>query len=128
MERLSRYARAWVGLTQQPFLVALRDGMVSLRAIRRWLVQNYFFLEGLLAFQADLLLRAPQPHRSILALGTVFTARELDWLYMQELDWTVPAHPAVTQYLRYLQELEAQPYSLAAVLHWALTAVWWMSG
>lgn len=123
MERLSdlryRHARAWVGLAQQPFLMALRDGMVSLRAIRRWLAQDYMFLEGLMGFQADLLYRAPQSHRPILALAVISTVRELDWLSMQDLDLAVRPHPAVTHYLSYLQELEAQPYALATVLHWA---------
>ncbi|HEU4740057.1 MAG TPA: hypothetical protein VFS50_00485 [Meiothermus sp.] len=123
MERLSdlryRHTRAWAGLAQQPFLLAVRDGMVSLRAIRRWLAQDCFFVEGLMGFQAGLLHRAPQPHRLILAQGLVSTVRELDWLYLQDLDLSARPHPAVTQYLNYLRELEAQPYPLAAVLHWA---------
>ncbi|ADH62739.1 transcriptional activator, TenA family [Allomeiothermus silvanus DSM 9946] len=127
MERLSdlryRHARAWVGLAQQPFLMALRDGMVSLRAIRRWLAQDYMFLEGLMGFQADLLYRAPQSHRPILTLAVISTVRELDWLNMQDLDLAVRPHPAVTHYLSYLQELEAQPYSLAIVMHWVLYRV-----
>lgn len=124
MERLSdlryRHAQAWASLAQQPFLLAVRDGMVSLKSIRRWLAQDYLFVEGLMRFQADLLHRAPQPHRLILAQGVVSTVHELDWLHMQELDLEAQTHPAVAEYLDYLGELEAQPYPLAAVVHWAL--------
>lgn len=115
-----RHARAWAGLARQPFLLAVRDGLVSRSAIRRWLAQDYRFVEGLMRFQAGLLRRAPQAHRLILAQGVVCTVRELDWLHMQDLDLAARPHPAVARYLDYLDELEAQPYPLAAVLHWAL--------
>lgn len=124
MQRLSvlrqNHWDSWSKLQSQPFLRLLRQGKVPSDALRRWMTQDFYFLEGLVRFQALLLQRAPRPDRMVLAQAIVMSVEDLDWLSAQDLDLSQPRHNTTEAYLEFLGGLAARSYELGSVLHWVL--------
>ncbi|MBI5812757.1 MAG: hypothetical protein HZB27_09425 [Meiothermus silvanus] len=119
-----RHLEAWMALRDEPFVQLLAAGRVPPAVAKRWLEQCHYWDEGLLRFLTRLLRKAPQPHRRVLALAIQAIVEEIDVLRAdEELDLSAPIHPSRQEYLNFLQELEAQPYPVAMVMHWVLYRV-----
>lgn len=116
-----RHLEAWTALEDEPFVRLLAAGKVPPTAARRWLEQCHHWDEGLLHFLSALLCKAPQTHRRVLALAIQAVVEEIDVLQAnEELDHSAPIHPSRREYLAFLQELQAQTYAVAMVIHWVI--------
>jgi len=113
----------WERLLDHPFLRRLRAGEVSERSVYAWMEQNYRFVEGLLALQAQLVPRAPRAHRLVLAHGLVGVVEDLDWMAIQPINPGAPAHPARERYLAFLRLLQQEPYPVSIVSLWTINRV-----
>ncbi len=110
----------WKKLLSHPTLQRLASGAVSERSTYAWMEQNFRFVEGLLAFQAQLLPRAPRRHRLVLATGLVDIVEDLDWMAIQPIDTEAPPHPARERYLAFLRMLGQEPYPIGMVSLWVM--------
>lgn len=110
----------WERLLRHPFLQRLRAREVSERSVYAWMEQNFHFAEGLLGLQAQLVHRAPNPHRLVLAHGLVGIVEDLDWMTVQPIDPQADTHPARERYLAFLRLLGQEPYPVSIVSLWAI--------
>jgi len=110
----------WQRLLEHPVLRRLAEGSLSERSIYAWMEQDYRFVEGLLAFQAQLLTRAPSQHRLVLAHGLSAIVEDLDWMEFQPININAPPHPARQRYLEFLRTIAQEPYQVGATILWVL--------
>jgi len=110
----------WRRLLEHPVLRRLAEGNLSERSIYAWMEQDYRFVEGLLAFQAQLLPRAPSQHRLVLAHGLSVIVEDLDWMEFQPININAPPHPTRQRYLAFLRMLSQEPYRVGATTLWVL--------
>jgi len=110
----------WKKLLSHPMLRRLARGDVSEKSTYAWMEQNFCFVEGLLAFQAQLLPRAPRRHRLVLATGLVDIVEDLDWMAIQPINTKAPPHPARGRYLAFLRMLGQEPYPIGVVSLWLM--------
>jgi len=110
----------WKKLLGHPMLRRLASGEVSERSTYAWMEQNFRFVEGLLAFQAHLLPRAPRRHRLVLATGLVDIVEDLDWMAVQPINTEAPPHPARERYLAFLRMLGQESYRVGVVSLWVM--------
>ncbi|WP_457631594.1 hypothetical protein [Oceanithermus sp.] len=120
LELRDKHWEEWKKLLVHPMLQRLASGALSERSTYAWMEQNYRFVEGLLAFQAHLLPRAPRQHRLVLAHGLVGIVEDLDWMAVQPIDTNAPPHPARERYLAFLRMLAQEPYNVGIVSLWML--------
>ncbi len=122
-ELISRHQGLWQAATRHPFLEGVREGTLPQDAFRRWLVQDYHFVRGLLRAQAYVLAAAPRPDQRVLAAGLVGLVDELDWFEAharsRELDLQAPLHPACQAYVEFLWGLQQAPYAAQITALWA---------
>jgi len=110
----------WKKLLSHPMLKKMADGSLSDRSIYAWMEQDYCFVEGLLAFQSQLLPRAPRQHRLVLAHGVVAIVEDMDWMEFQPINIKAPPHPTRERYLAFLRMLSQESYNVGAVILWVL--------
>ncbi len=115
--------RGWEKVIGHPFLRLVSENALSQRSAQAWIEQNYHFVEGMLAFQADLLKRAPQRHRLVLANGLSSIVEDLDWMLYQPIDLAAPPHPARQRYIAFLRMLGQQPYPVGITGLWAINRI-----
>lgn len=120
---LVRYRALWDSATRHPFLEGVRTGILPEPAFRRWLVQDYHFVRGLLTSQAYVLAAAPRPDQRVVASGLLALVDELDWFegHARErgLALEVHVHPACQEYVDFLQSLHHAPYPAQITALWA---------
>ncbi len=96
----------WKEATTAAFLEAIAAGSLPGAAFERWLVQDYHFARGLLAFQALALARAPRHCHEALVGGLAALDQELRWFESQAtrrgLDLKQPLHPTCRRYTDFL--------------------------
>src|SRR2546425_2161831 len=107
----------WDEATRSPFLDALAAGSLAADAFRRWLGQDYLFANGLMAFQAILLSKAPRDCRKPLIGGLIALDRETDWFESHaarlRLDLDAAPHPTCRRYTDFLMRCAyTQPYAV----------------
>ncbi len=113
----------WREATEAEFLSAIRDGDLPREAFQRWLVQDYSFAKGLVAFQAIAVSRAPRPAQKVLIGGLSALDAELDWFeknaQRQALELNAALHPTCRRYVDYLiASAYTQPFEvLLAILY-----------
>lgn len=105
---LARHPELWHRATRHPFLDGVRDGSLPEESFRRWLVQDYHFVRGLLPAQAYVLAASLRPDQRVLASGLVGLAEELDWFEQHArprgLSLEVAVHPTCRAYVDFLLE------------------------
>jgi thiaminase/transcriptional activator TenA len=120
---LARHPELWRRATRHPFLDGVRDGSLPEEAFRRWLVQDYHFVRGLLPAQAYVLAASPRPDQRVLASGLAGLAEELDWFEQHArsrgLSLEVALHPTCRAYVDFLQGLRELPYAAQITALWA---------
>ena len=113
----------WREATEAEFLSAIRDGNLPREAFQRWLVQDYSFANGLVAFQAIAVAKTPRPVQQVLIGGLSALDAELDWFEQnaqrQSLDLNAALHPTCRRYVDYLiASAYTQPFEvLLAILY-----------
>lgn len=122
-ELLERHRALWERATRHPFLRGVREGTLPEEAFRRWLVQDYHFVRGLLRAQAYVLAGSNRPDQRVLASGLVALVDELDWFERHAaargLALDVPVHPTCGEYVDFLLSLRDQPYAAQITALWA---------
>ncbi len=120
---LSRHQDLWDRATRHPFLEGVRDGTLPQEAFSRWLVQDYWFVRGLLQAQAQILAGAPRRDQKVLASGLLALAEELDWFEgsagSRNLSLDEPLQPAASEYVGFLRGLFREPYPAQITALWA---------
>jgi thiaminase/transcriptional activator TenA len=112
----------WKKATTAEFLNAVESGTVGGTVFSRWLVQDYFFAQGLTSFQAVLTAKVPRScHKPVIA-GLVALDSELDW-FEEHAGWlglelSVEPHPTCRHYVDFLlRAAYTEPYPvLLAIL------------
>jgi thiaminase/transcriptional activator TenA len=98
----------WAEGTQARFLDAVADGSLPAEAFQRWLVQDYFFAQGLTRAQGAMLARAPRAAFQVLIDGLAALALELEWFeaHAQRLNLKLDAspHPVAARYVDFLTD------------------------
>ena len=88
------------------FLDAVGDGSLPEEAFRRWLVQDYLFVQGFTRFLALAASRTPRPAQSTLIGGLAALDAELAWFEghaeARGLDLGAAAHPTCRRYVDFL--------------------------
>jgi thiaminase len=120
---LSRHSELWHRATRHPFLDGVRDGTLPQEAFRRWLVQDYHFVRGLLRAQAYVLAAAPRSDQRVLAAGLLGLVDELEWFegHAASRGWDLQArgHPTCHAYVEFLWGLPQAPYAAQITALWA---------
>lgn len=120
---LDRHPDLWERATRHPFLDGVRQGTLPEAAFRRWLVQDYHFVRGLLQAQACVLAAAPRPDQRVLASGLVALVDELDWFErhasQRGLSLDAALHPTCQEYVEFLVGLRHGPYAAQITALWA---------
>lgn len=123
-ELIQRHAQAWRAATAHPFLDGVRDGNLPDGAFAAWLQQDHLFISDLLAFQAQLLARAPRPAQKVLAAGLVALEAELTWFEENSVRDGLPLgaapHPTTEAYRREFERLLMEPFGVGVTGLWAL--------
>lgn len=113
----------WERATRHPFLDGVRTGQLPEQAFRRWLVQDYHFVSGLLRAQAHMLAASPRADQKTLAGGLVALVDELGWFEGHArrlgLSLDVPVHPTCREYVEFLADLRPRPYAAQITALWA---------
>ena len=88
------------------FLDAVGDGSLPEEAFRRWLVQDYLFVQGFTRFLALAASRTPRPAQSTMIGGLAALDAELAWFEghaeARGLDLGAAAHPTCRRYVDFL--------------------------
>lgn len=111
----------WTAATSARFLDAVADGTLPPEAFQRWLVQDYFFAQGLARVQGAMLAKAPRPAFGPLIDGLGALQSELEWFesHAQRLGLrlTVERHPACTRYVDFLvATVHHEPFPVLAAM------------
>ena len=96
----------WRHATTANFLDAIGDGTLPVVAFNRWLVQDYYFANGLTVLQALAVGKAPRQFRKPLVAGLNALEAELEWFEAQArvrgLDLGVSVQEACRHYTDFL--------------------------
>jgi thiaminase/transcriptional activator TenA len=110
----------WRAGTTARFLDAAAAGQLPAEAFRRWLVQDYLFAKGLMAYQALTLAKAPRDCHGPLVSGLGALDNELNWFegHAARLGLDLEAEPlpacrAYTDFLMRAATSQALPVLLA---------------
>jgi formylaminopyrimidine deformylase / aminopyrimidine aminohydrolase len=121
---IERHDRSWREAIRHRFLDGVRTGTLPAEAFETWLVQDYLFVLGGLAFQSRLIPRVPRRDQALLIGGLAALEAELGWFEAKArergLALEEPAHPANAAYGEFLASLEDEPYPAAITALWAL--------
>lgn len=120
---VTNHRALWERATRHPFLDGVRTGQLPAQAFRRWLVQDYHFVSGLLRAQAHMLAASPRTDQKTLAGGLVALVDELDWFEGHArrlgLSLDVPVHPTCREYVEFLTGLCQKAYAAQITALWA---------
>lgn len=121
--------------TRHPFTVSIRDGTVDLAAFKRWLGQDYMFVQEFVAFLASVLLKCCKQSESsdmeIILGGLASLSDELSWFKKEAAKWSVDlagVSPLSSnmEYRRFLQSF-GEPeisYTVAITTFWIIETVY----
>ncbi|KQK22013.1 bifunctional TENA2 protein [Brachypodium distachyon] len=132
---LARHREMYKRATRHPFTVSIRDGTVDLAAFKRWLGQDYMFVQEFVAFLASVLLKCCKQSESsdmeIILGGLASLSDELSWFKKEAAKWSVDlagVSPLSSnmEYRRFLQSF-GEPeisYTVAITTFWIIETVY----
>ncbi|QBD83719.1 TenA family transcriptional regulator [Ktedonosporobacter rubrisoli] len=124
LQLIERHAAEWHAATHHSFLQAVSNGSLAPQAFSAWLVQDYHFAQGELAFQARLLAQAPRSDQALIINGLIAMNAELSWFESKadefQLSLHDPALPVTVAYGEFMHGLEHAAYPVALMSMWAI--------
>ncbi len=121
---IERHDRSWREAIRHRFLDGVRTGTLPAGAFETWLVQDYLFVLGGLAFQSRLIPRAPRRDQALLIGGLAALEAELGWFEAKASERALALdafpRPANAAYGEFLTNLEREPYASNITALWAL--------
>ena len=131
---IERHDRSWREAIRHRFLDGVRTGTLPAGTFETWLVQDYLFVLGGMAFQSRLIPRAPRRDQALLIGGLAALEAELGWFEERArergLALDAPRHPTNAAYGEFLTNLEREPYAPNITALWALELAYleaWMN-
>ena len=124
---IRRAGALWEDATHAPFLEAVRQGTLPQESFQRWLIQDYKFAMGLLAYQAICVAKSPRSDHKPLLEGLAALDAELDWFAGHagrlDLKFDTPTHKICRRYIDYLMKMaHMEPYALLVAILFGVEA------